>query len=237
MFCTSCGSQVAEGTKFCTNCGAPIVAPSAAPAMNQATEAAENAQEAISQAAQAGAANAQAAAHGAFDSLGAAPAAPNVNPFEPHGAHSAQTQNPFQTQTQTAANQTQQFQQYQQSLRPAQSSVSYDYNAQGSTYVQDSSKMKTKTALLLTYFLGIIGWLIAYFKGDKNDPQLKFHLNQTLVWLICNLVSTILSQAGVDLIPGLLNIFLFICWIMGLVGVFKEEQRAMPLLSKVQLLK
>ena len=31
MFCTNCGAQLNEGTKFCTSCGAPVAGPAPEP--------------------------------------------------------------------------------------------------------------------------------------------------------------------------------------------------------------
>ena len=31
MFCTNCGTQLNEGTKFCTSCGAPVAGPASEP--------------------------------------------------------------------------------------------------------------------------------------------------------------------------------------------------------------
>ena len=41
--------------------------------------------------------------------------------------------------------------------------------------------MKSKTAGIIGYALGLLGVVIAYFKGDPEDPLVKFHINQSIV--------------------------------------------------------
>ena len=249
MFCTSCGSEVAEGLKFCTNCGAPIVPVSQAPDLNEAAAAMENA-------AQQSAAQTAAQAADPFEQvIQEAPKAPDYNPFEPHSSHqnnadvippvvpAAPQQDTYNQQN--TYNQQDTFNQQsdagsqnaysQQNTYTQQNAYTYDTDAD---YVQDASKMKTKTALIIAYLLGPIGWLIAWFTGDRNDPLLRFHMNQLLVLQILNIILRLFDDAdALAMVVVLISIFLIVCWVIGFIGAIKGQKKAMPLLSELKIIK
>ena len=100
-------------------------------------------------------------------------------------------------------------------------------------------------------YLTWIGLLIAYLAGDWEGA--KFHLNQALViWLagtIFSIATGILSvlsglpflgwivAALVGLISLVGGIFFFVCWLMGLIYAIQEQEKEVPLLGKIRLLK
>lgn len=103
--------------------------------------------------------------------------------------------------------------------------------------------MDAKVTSIVSY-LSWIGWIIAFFAGDKEGA--KFHLNQSLVIMIGMTVLSILSMvAGVipvvgliiSLVVGILSLALFVFWIMGLIAACKQEEKAVPVIGNIQLLK
>ena len=85
-------------------------------------------------------------------------------------------------------------------------------------------------------YITFIGWIVAFCAGDKENA--KFHLNQALVVWLANLACTILGMIPiVGIVAGLAGIFVFVCWIMGLIAAVKEEEKEVPLLGKLKLLK
>ena len=100
-------------------------------------------------------------------------------------------------------------------------------------------------------YLTWVGLLIAYLAGDREGA--KFHLNQALViWLagtIFGIATGILSvlsglpllgwivAALVGLISLVGGIFFFVCWLMGLIYAIQEQEKEVPLLGKIRLLK
>lgn len=100
-------------------------------------------------------------------------------------------------------------------------------------------------------YLTWIGLLIAFVAGDREGA--KFHLNQALViWLagtVLGVVTGILSiltavpllgwivAALVGLISLVGGIFFFVCWLMGLVYAIQEQEKEVPVLGKIRLLK
>lgn len=96
--------------------------------------------------------------------------------------------------------------------------------------------MDKKTTGWVAY-LTWIGFIVAICAGDKEGA--KFHLNQALVILIANTIGVIFSFIPVVgwIIGNLWNIFVFICWILGLVAAINEEEKEVPLLGQIKILK
>lgn len=94
----------------------------------------------------------------------------------------------------------------------------------------------TKKATGIVAYISLIGWLIAFFAGDKEGA--KFHLNQALVILLANVVCMVLGYVPiVKYLTWIINIFLFVCWIIGLVAACKEEEKEIPLIGGIKILK
>ena len=100
--------------------------------------------------------------------------------------------------------------------------------------------MDKKTTGWVAY-LTFIGWIVAYCAGDKEGA--KFHLNQALVIALGNVC---VAVAGVILafipvigwmISWAANIFLFVMAIMGLISAINEEEKELPLIGQIKILK
>ena len=109
--------------------------------------------------------------------------------------------------------------------------------------------MDKKTTGIVAYITWI-GWIVAFCAGDKEGA--KFHLNQALVIFLAQIVASVIRlipyvggvASVIRLIPyvggvvsGILSIFLFVCWIMGLIYACKEEEKEVPLLGQLKILK
>ena len=76
--------------------------------------------------------------------------------------------------------------------------------------------MDTKTTGIIAYITWI-GLIVAFCAGDKEGA--KFHLNQALVIFLFGLLS------GIPFIGWIWGIFIFVCWIMGLIAAINEEEK------------
>ena len=97
--------------------------------------------------------------------------------------------------------------------------------------------MNKKTTDIVSY-ITIIGWIVAYLIGAKEES--KFHLNQSLVLNIAQIIINILARAFSGLlgvIITLADIALFILWLIGLIAACKGEDKAVPVLGGIQILK
>lgn len=94
----------------------------------------------------------------------------------------------------------------------------------------------SKKATGIVAYISWIGWLIAFFAGDREGA--KFHLNQGLVLAIAQIVVGILAYVPiVKYVAGLLSLFLFVCWLIALIGACKDEEKEMPLIGGIKILK
>lgn len=93
-----------------------------------------------------------------------------------------------------------------------------------------------KKATGIVAYITLIGWLVAFFAGDKEGA--KFHLNQALVLIIANVIVGVLGVIPfVNIVAGILGIFVFVCWIIGLIAACKEEEKEIPLIGGIKILK
>lgn len=88
--------------------------------------------------------------------------------------------------------------------------------------------MDTKTTSWVAY-LSWIGLLIAFCAGDKEGA--KFHINQALVIFLFSLLSVI------PCIGWIWGIFMIVCWIMGLIAAINQEEKPVPLIGGIKILK
>jgi uncharacterized membrane protein len=106
------------------------------------------------------------------------------------------------------------------------------------------SRNKHKTDIVA--YLTIIGWLIAWFWGDRAASH--FHLNQALSVLLAdlglNLVFALATLYGVGVgavllrgVCGLLSFCTVVLWVMAFVRACKGSEKPVPVLGEVQLLK
>lgn len=88
--------------------------------------------------------------------------------------------------------------------------------------------MDTKTTSIVAYITWI-GLLVAFCAGDKEGA--KFHLNQALVIFLFSLLAVI------PCIGWIWGIFMLVCWVMGLVAAINQEEKEVPLIGKIRIVK
>lgn len=88
--------------------------------------------------------------------------------------------------------------------------------------------MDAKTTSIVAY-LTWIGLIIAICAGDKEGA--KFHINQALVILLFSLLSVI------PCLGWIWGVFMLVCWILGLIAAINQEEKEVPLIGKIRLIK
>lgn len=88
--------------------------------------------------------------------------------------------------------------------------------------------MDKKTTDIVAY-LSWIGLLIALLAGDKENS--KFHTNQALVIMLFSLLAII------PCLGWIWGIFMIVCWFMGLISAINGEEKPVPVVGKVVLIK
>ena len=88
--------------------------------------------------------------------------------------------------------------------------------------------MDKKVTSIVAY-LGWIGWLIAFLAGDKEGA--KFHLNSSLVILL------LFFLAVIPVIGWIVSIYAVVMWFMGFINAIKQEEKPLPLIGKITIIK
>lgn len=88
--------------------------------------------------------------------------------------------------------------------------------------------MDKKTTSIVAY-LSLIGLIIACCAGDKEGA--KFHINQALVIFLFSLLSVI------PCVGTIWAIFMVVCWVMGLIAAINQEEKEVPLIGSIRIIK
>lgn len=95
--------------------------------------------------------------------------------------------------------------------------------------------MSSKVTSVLSYF-GLIGWLIAFFAGTKDDKSiyLKQGFGLILLSIVFGIVIQILVRISTSLalVGTVLWIVLLVLFILGLINAIKEEKKPLPIVGK-----
>ncbi len=105
---------------------------------------------------------------------------------------------------------------------PVQTSPTY----QGQPAAESNSQV-----FAIIAYITWIGLLVAALARDKNDEFVRFHVNQSLVIWLFGLIGII------PFLGWLWAIFIFICWLMGLIGACKREMKPVPLIGTLTIIK
>lgn len=95
-----------------------------------------------------------------------------------------------------------------------------------------------KKATSIVCYITWIGWLSAFLAGDKEGA--KVHLNQALILVIGQFIISILSYflGGIlSLVLSIVSLFFFVCEIIGIVWACKGEDKELPLIGGIKILK
>lgn len=88
-------------------------------------------------------------------------------------------------------------------------------------------------------YITLIGFLVALFAGANNGrrtPYLNFHLNQSLIIIIANFITGIITAISAT-VGNILSLVIFVFWVMAIVGAFKGETKSLPFIEGIKLIK
>lgn len=98
----------------------------------------------------------------------------------------------------------------------------------GSGAALSEGMLSARTTGIVAY-LTWIGFIIALIIGDRKKAM--FHINQALIVNLFALLS------AVPLVGWIWSLFMLVCWIMGLVYACREQEKEVPLIGRLHLLK
>lgn len=96
--------------------------------------------------------------------------------------------------------------------------------------------MDKKATGIVAYFT-LVGWIIAFCAGDKVGA--KVQLNNALLLVLAEAVSSVVVMIPVvgRLIGSVLGIGILVLWILGLISAIQGEDKELPLIGGIQILK
>ena len=89
--------------------------------------------------------------------------------------------------------------------------------------------MDKRTTDIVAY-LTWIGFVVALVAAKDKDAS-KFHVNQSLVIMLFSLLGL------VPLVGWIWLIFMTVCWFMGFIGAINGEEKPIPLISEIKIIK
>lgn len=96
--------------------------------------------------------------------------------------------------------------------------------------------MDKKATGIIAYFT-LIGWIIAFCAGDKAGA--KVHLNNALLLVLTEVISSVVVMIPIvgGIVGSVLGIAIFVLWILGLVSAIQEQDKELPLIGGIKILK
>lgn len=93
----------------------------------------------------------------------------------------------------------------------------------------DTKDSGTKTLMAVLSYFGLL-ILIPLLTEAKNDPFVKFHVQQGLIFLICSVVVSFLYW--IPVVGWLLGVFLFVIFIIGVINAATGRKVLLPIIGK-----
>lgn len=94
----------------------------------------------------------------------------------------------------------------------------------------------TKKATSIVAYLTLIGWLLAYFIGDREGA--KVHLNNGLILVFATLINVLIGV--IPLIGWIVNcalgIAIFVFTIIGIIYAAQDQDKELPLIGQIKIL-
>lgn len=202
-FCDNCGAPIQPGQKFCDNCGQKIVYTEAPAAAPVPAEEPQQYQ--------------------------GFPEEPQEQaqgfPEEPQEQTQGFPEEP-QEQAQTFPKEPQEQNSYQQN--------SFQQNTQQGAGRQSSNAvLPPRLGCAIAYFFSLLGCIVLYFLGDREDDFVRHHLNQAIVLGVLQVLIRVLKLGG--LLGSLLSLFVLFGWVVGMYGSVSGKKTEIPLISQVKI--
>lgn len=102
-----------------------------------------------------------------------------------------------------------------------------DQNMHSTANTNRNAELDCKTTSIIAYITWI-GFIVAICIGDREGA--KFYLNQALVFNIFSLA------VYVPYIGWIWGVFMFVCFILGIMSAISQQPRELPLIGKIRIL-
>jgi len=98
--------------------------------------------------------------------------------------------------------------------------------------MQNNTVKEGKTMAIISYFWWV-GLVIAFIMNNpKKNAFASFHIRQMIGLLVLNLVAGLIYRYVGSSVGYILNLGVFVLWVIGLIGAFNGEEKEVPLFGE-----
>lgn len=94
---------------------------------------------------------------------------------------------------------------------------------------------KNSRLFAVVSYITWIGWFVAFFLRDREDPLVRRHLNQALVINIVESIGALLIRWGgvFGVVGEIVDIACLVLFIMGIVRAVRRSEEPLPLIGGI----
>lgn len=104
---------------------------------------------------------------------------------------------------------------------------------QGAGRPSSNAVLPPRLGCAIAYFFSLLGCIVLYFLGDREDDFVRHHLNQAVVLGVLQVLIRVLKLGG--LLGSLLSLFVLFGWVVGMYGSVSGKKTEIPLISQVKI--
>ena len=104
---------------------------------------------------------------------------------------------------------------------------------QGAGRQSSNAVLPPRLGCAIAYFFSLLGCIVLYFLGDREDDFVRHHLNQAIVLGVLQVLIRVLKLGG--LLGSLLSLFVLFGWVVGMYGSVSGKKTEIPLISQVKI--
>lgn len=104
---------------------------------------------------------------------------------------------------------------------------------QGAGRPSSNAVLPPRLGCAIAYFFSLLGCIVLYFLGDREDDFVRHHLNQAIVLGVLQVLIRVLKLGG--LLGSLLSLFVLFGWVVGMYGSVSGKKTEIPLISQVKI--
>lgn len=104
---------------------------------------------------------------------------------------------------------------------------------QGPGRPSSNAVLPPRLGCAIAYFFSLLGCIVLYFLGDREDDFVRHHLNQAIVLGVLQVLIRVLKLGG--LLGSLLSLFVLFGWVVGMYGSVSGKKTEIPLISQVKI--
>lgn len=95
----------------------------------------------------------------------------------------------------------------------------------------------SKLAAVISYITWI-GWIVAFFIGDRNDEFVRQHINQALILNIVSVISGAIGRLGgiFSFASGLIGLVILVLLVLGIYKAATGDKTPLPVIGDFRII-